>query len=546
LACASCGASTSAPELRSLLLITLDTTRNDVLTDDAAGRALTPRFAALAENGVRFSRAYTVTPLTLPAHASLLTGLVPPRHGVRDNGYAALPASATTLAELLAARGFETAAFVSSLVLDRGFGLDQGFASYDQPARRARAYPNESIERAASTTAREAANWLTRLDPRHPFFLWAHFYDAHLPYVPSSEHLARANGHPYRGEVAALDDAVGTLLDALEACGRARETLIVLTSDHGEGLEEHGEPAHGALLYETTTRVPLLFHFPGTAPRPGPTRLASLVDVVPTTLALLGLPAPANLDGLDLFSPGAPRERGVYLESFSGYLNYGWSPLAGWADGRGKYLHSPEPEFYATLTDPAETRDRAQDEPAACAQARERLAEVLTRPALPFELLARDAELDSALSALGYARGSDPGAALPSPLDPSDRPSPKSRSHELAPLQRAHVLFESGDTAACLPLVEGILRTNPNHPLALDYYALSLMYASRFEEAATALRQRLTLGEKADTRLNLGLCLLELGHPEDALPELEAAAHLAPDQPSIQQALQRAHTALRR
>ncbi|HEX6886026.1 MAG TPA: sulfatase-like hydrolase/transferase [Planctomycetota bacterium] len=539
------GCSRAAPgTVRSVLLVTLDTVRDDALTLDAAGRALTPHLAALAERGVRFPRAYTVTPLTLPAHASLLTGLVPHRHGIRENGFAALPEPATTLAEVLAARGYATGAFVSSLVLDRGFALDQGFATWDQPALVERRIPNESIERPAAETARRAVEWLAALDEERPFFLWAHFYDAHLPYVPAPEHLERAGGNAYLGEIAALDDAVGVLLAALAEHDRTAETLIVVTSDHGEGLGEHGEPAHGGLLYDTTVRVPLLLAFPHEPPAPGPARIASLVDLVPTILGRLGLPAPAELDGLDLFAPTADAARGAYLETFSGYLHYGWSPYAGWVDDHGKYLHSSAPELYAGPSDPRESRDLAAARPELCARARERLGTLLARPALPSAPPPEHPALDSALFALGYARGAAPESALPSPLEPSDRPSPRAQKHELVPLQRAHVLFESGQYAEALPLVEGIVQENPRHPLALDYYALCLMYAGRFAEAETRLRQRLTLGETADTRLNLGLCRLELGFPQEALVEIERARELAPEQPAVLEGLAKARAAL--
>jgi arylsulfatase A-like enzyme len=533
--------------VQSVLLVTLDTARADVLSGDAASRALAPRIAELAEGGVRFPRAYTTAPLTVPAHASILSGLVPPRHGVRDNGLAALPESAETLAEVLRARGFATAAFVSCLVLDRGFGLDQGFERYDQPALAHRTAENYYVERPARDTVRAAGEWLEELDPARPFFLWVHLYDAHLPYEPASEPLERAGGDAYRGEIAALDDAVGELLDALERAGLARTTLVALTADHGESLGEHGEPTHGALCYEAAVRVPLVFRFPLVQPLPSQAHIASLVDLYPTLLATLGLSAPADLDGVDLFAPVVPLERGVYLESYSGYLNHGWSPLAGWVDARGKYLHSSEPEYYSSVQDPEERRDLARSRREECAEARERIAEVLARPVLAREEREDDPDLAAALSVLGYARGSSADEGLPSPLDPSDRPSPKSRAGELEPLQRAFTLFEAGRMAECRPLVERIVRENPRHLLALDLLALCLMDAGEFAAAEDVLRQRLEAGpEAADTRLNLGLCRLELGDAEGALPEIEAAARLTPGEPAVQEALGRVHEALER
>ncbi len=532
---ASCGAGGSSREIRSVLLITLGTTRADVLSGDAASRELAPRIAALADGGVRFPRAYSVAPLTVPAHASLLTGLVPPRHGVRDNGMAALPESAETLAEVLGARGFDTAAFVSSVVLDRGFGLDQGFARYDQPELGPREAGHAQLERPAHDTARAAAAWLAQHDATRPFLLWTHFYDAHVPYRPAPEHLARAHGDAYRGEIAALDDAVGEVLDALRAHGLDQQTLVVLTADHGESLGEHGEPTHGALCYEAAVRVPLVLRFPGAPREPGPTRLASLVDLYPTLLALLGEPVPAGLDGVALFDAGAPRERGVYFESYAGYLNYGWSPLAGWLDGRGKYLHSSAPEFYLSLQDPAESKDLVLSRADDCARAQGELERILARPALEPEALEEQLDLARALSALGYARGGDP-SPLPSPLAACARPSPKACAHELQPLLVAHALFEEKRFAECRPIVEQIVRENPRHILALDLLALCQMQTREFDRAQTTLRQRLALAEAADARLNLGLCRLGLGDREGARHEIEAAARLAPDRPEIQEA----------
>jgi arylsulfatase A-like enzyme len=544
-AAALVGCDAGPREPRSVLLVTLDTTRADVLAGDAASRALAPRAAALADEGLRFPRAYSVAPLTLPAHASLLTGLVPPRHGLRDNGRAALSPAAETLPELLAARGFDTAAFVSSVVLARGFGLAQGFATYDGPEPEARAAGHAQSERSARATAAAAAAWLAERDPARPFFLWVHFYDAHVPYRPAPEHLARAGGDAYRGEVAAQDEALGLLLDALEARKRARETLVVLTADHGESLGEHGEPTHGALCYEAALRVPLVFRFPGPPPAPGPARLASLVDLVPTLLERLALPVPEGLDGVPLFAPDAPAERGLYFESCAGFLNYGWSPLAGWLDARGKYLHSSAPEFYLPQQDPREAHELAATRAADCARAREHLAEVLARPALAPTAAAEDQALAAAIGALGYARGSAE-VVVPDPLAPSALPSPRARAHELEPLLRAHALFESGRYGECRPLVEAIVRENPRHLLALDLLGLCRMHAGDFRAAVEAWHQRLALSETADTRLNLGLARLELGDAAAALREIEAALRLAPAQPEVLAAHRRALAALAR
>ena len=544
---AGCGAGSEPLPVENVLLVTLDTTRADALLDEPSAATLAPRIAQLVAGGVRFPHAYSVAPLTLPAHASILTGLVPPRHGLRDNGHAALPGEADTLAERLGGQGFETAAFVSALVLDRGFALDQGFERYDQPALRTRTNDASSVERDAEATTGAFLAWLEERDDERPFFAWVHFYDAHVPYRPNAAHLERAGGDSYRGELAVLDDAVGVLLDALEERGLDASTLVVLTADHGESLGEHGEPAHGAYCYEATMRVPLVFRFPGAQPEPGPLRLASLVDLYPTVLGSLGFSIPEGLDGFDLFAPGVPFPRGVYFESYAGYLNYGWSPLAGWLDARGKYLASSDPEFYLAWQDPAEKQDLAASRQEECEAARDRIAELLERPSLePVEDVVSD-DLSSALDALGYARGDRAGGThVPSPLEPSDLPSPRSRADELMPLLRANALFQAQRYGECLPLVEQIVRENPRHLLALDLYALCLMYAREFPEAEAVLRRRLALEEVADSRLNLGLCLLELDRPEEARLEIERANALVPGQPAIAEALQRVRHALGR
>jgi len=540
---AACQGADAPAGPESVLLITLDTTRADVLDSGPKSRALAPRIAALADAGLRFPQAYTVAPLTLPAHASLLTGLIPPRHGLHDNGQKALDTSVETLAERLSAEGFATAAFVSSVVLDRGFGLDQGFERYDQPELDSSEH-HAHAERPASATVAAATRWLAEHDGDRPFFLWVHLYDAHIPYSPSPAHLTRAGGEAYRGEVAAMDDAVGVLLDALATSRQEARTLVVLTSDHGESLGEHGEPTHGALCYESAVRVPLLFRFPGPPPAPASVRLASLVDLTPTILGRLGLAPPPDLDGFDLFAPDTPATRGVYVESLSGYFHYGWSPLVGWIDSRGKYLHSSEPEFYLPQQDPLERQDLVHSRRYEAELAYRALQALLARDAVLPSKAEDSPALDAALSALGYARGED--EAEPQLLGPSERPAPRARAQELAPLLRAHALMDAQRAGEALPLLEEIVRENPRHELALDLLAMACMQLADFARAAEVLGLRLAHSEVADARLNLGLCELELGHPEKALAELLRAEELAPDSPEIARELARARERLGR
>lgn len=247
----------------SVLLITLDTTRADAL--GAYGRlpSVTPHLDRLAAEGVVYEHAYTVAPLTLPAHASMLTGLYPPRHGVRDNGVAGLAQSAVTLAERARAAGFQTAAFLGAVVLDQGFGLEQGFERYDTPARSFYGGPSMGYaERPAAEVAGLVASWLAERDKDRPFLLWAHLWDAHAPYEPPEALRQRAGGDAYLGEVAACDVAVGRLCAALAAEGLEDSTLIVVVGDHGESFSEHDEISHGPYVWNTTLQVPLLLRLP--------------------------------------------------------------------------------------------------------------------------------------------------------------------------------------------------------------------------------------------------------------------------------------------
>jgi len=457
----------------------------------------------------------------------MLSGLYPPRHGVRDNGVQALPAAAETIAERALLSGRRTAAFVSTAILDRAYGLDQGFEVYDQPELAVRGSQNVYVERDALATVERFAAWLDTLESDRPFFAWLHVYDPHIPYEPPEEVLDGVGGDPYLGEIAWVDRAVARMLEVLQEEGRDAQTWVVVTADHGEALGDHGEPTHGALCYDATMRVPLLFCPPaGTPPpRPGDVKYTSVVDLHPTLLGLMGLNARAGLDGVDLFASD-DLLRGVYLESYSGYLHYGWSPLAGWVDGFGKYLHSSEPELYLH-GDPTERDNAVAGRERESAHARECIAEVYARERLAPDRFEPGGELQRALWALGYPGGVLDAGELPSPLEASDRPSPRSRVHELDLLHRAEALMEGGDVEGALALTTRIVEENPDHLLGLELFALGCMHVERWSEAEEVLRRRTAHEpDRADVRVNLALCLEARGAIDEAVGELERAATL--------------------
>ena len=338
------------PATPDVLLITLDTTRADRLGSYGYAGAATPNLDRLAADGVRFERALSPVPLTLPAHASLLTGRQPFTHGVRNNGHFVLPAEVPTLAAALAARGYETAAFVSSFVLDRQFGLARGFAHYDDQLDQAPPGPAASLEleRRGDRTVAAARAWLAgtaRQNSRRPYFLWVHLYSAHDPYVPPSPFRERFADRPYDGEVAFDDAVVGELLDAT-GYGAARGPLVVVAGDHGESLGDHGESTHGLFVYDSALRVPLILAWPGVVAPAVATPSVGLVDVAPTILDLAGANALAGAEGRSLRSlvrgDGlADDSPPVYAESYFPQYFMQWSPLRAIEAGRWKFIDAP-------------------------------------------------------------------------------------------------------------------------------------------------------------------------------------------------------------
>jgi choline-sulfatase len=527
--CPGCGASDDP--VGGVLLFTLDTTRADALGCYGGSPELTPHLDRLASESVRFDRARSVAPLTLPAHASMLTGLYPPRHGVHDNGVAVVPGDLTTLAELARERGVATAAVVAAGVLDRAFGLQQGFEHWVQP--------QGARELSAREVLSEGARWLERRDRARPWLLWLHLYDPHVPYAPPQAALHQAGGDPYLGEIAALDAALGEFLEPLRLDGTLDGALVLVVGDHGEALGEHGEPTHGALAYEVTARVPFLMRLPAArgAGRASDAPI-SVADVFPTAADALGLLDPAraaDLDGVSLWRGDPPRERGVYLESWSGWIHYGWSPLVGWVQEDVKYLHSSAPELYRLDSDPGELSDLYAPGDAHVRRAAAALRDLWSRRAVPPGEDARfDAELLAELRRLGYGTTGAPLSDLPSPLEACDRPAPRARAGELSLLWEADILARDGQLAPAEARLRAILAENAGHLAALDQLALVRMRADDFAEAARLLERRLELGPaRVDTWINLGLSRERLGDGAAALAALQSAAGIDLDAPGL-------------
>ncbi len=545
-----CGCGSERTSDLSALLLTLDTTRADALSCYGNARGTTPALDSLAAEGVLFEAAHTVAPLTLPAHATMLTGLYPLRHGLRDNGVAALSGSGETLAEAARAAGLRTAAFVSSVVLDDTFGLDQGFEHYDVPPRGSWEDDERHLgaERPARVTIDAALAWLRTLRPGERFFLWIHLYDPHFPYAPPAPFEREFQDSPYFGEVAAMDREIGRLLDALRADGTLEHTFVLALSDHGESLGEHGELTHGAYCYESTLRIPMIARFPsGVGDRRAGERSSELVsaaDVGPTLAEALGLPglppgparpegtgparpAVTGPDGLSFFRQRIPDERGLYFESYFGYLNYGWSPLAGWMDRRGKYLHSSEPELFDLNSDPAESQDRAREPGVELEPYRRALAALASRPALERSQQEIDEDTLAGIQGLGYAALGDPSASLPHPLEPSDAPSPRSQQDFLAESARGKTLAEQGAIDEAAAIYEKLLSENPRNFLVLERLATYRLKQRRAADAVELLQQLVRTGpQRGKSYYELGIALRADRRPQEAIEALQRAVDI--------------------
>jgi choline-sulfatase len=396
-----------------VLVVTIDTLRADRLGCYGFGVAHTPAIDRLAEEGVRCTDAASSAPITLPAHCSIMTGLYPPAHGVRDNGNYALGPEAVTLAERLGTAGYRTGAFVSAAVLARRYGLDQGFDTYDDDLWSEDEPPLFMIrERPAPRTTDRALAWLDgwKQGSRQPFFLWVHFFDPHQPYNLRSVDLAALAPTPYDAEIAEADRGVGRIVEWLRRERVLDRTLVVLTADHGESLDEHGEPTHGVFIYDATIRVPLVWRLPGVLAANttygGPVRH---IDIVPTVLGVLGLPGGDATQGTNLLAAlqgrTPPPDLVQYSEARLAEEGFGMAPLFGVRrDGR-KFIAAPRPELYDLRRDPRELTNLYPAD-ADVARPLEEALEAVTadsaRRALTAPTRAIDLETEEMLRALGY------------------------------------------------------------------------------------------------------------------------------------------------
>lgn len=522
---AACRPSRDA-SVKNVVLVTLDTTRFDALGAYGNRAVKTPVLDRMAARGHLFRSCYSHAPVTLPSHASILTGKLPPVHGVRNNINYALPKETRRLPQILARHGFATGAFVSSFILDRRFGLGAGFDVYEDDIvhysenRREK----EIVTRRAGVTIDRMLSWLD--EPRQaPFFAWLHLYDAHAPYEPPLPFRQAYAGDPYLGEIAYMDYELGRLVRYLEEKGLADETLIVVTADHGESNDEHGEKTHGFFCYGSTTHVPLVLSKPVYG-KPGQSfeHVVQSIDLAPSILKLLGLPADEGMEGLPLDST---RERRVYSEAMIPHEDFYLAPVHSLKDGRYSFYYSSTMELYDLRTDPGEKRNLAPYQPRRLRKLRERMEAGLASWKGEADRVSLDQETIELLKSLGYVAG---GGSFSREADPYKYPSPF-RSIQTYRQMQALREFEERYPFKTIEGLRKLIEADRRQVVLYRDLGRLATFAGDEEEAISSLRKAALL-RPSDARLHnfLGLGYYAFGRFPESLAEYQVALGLDPGQ----------------
>ena len=495
----------SAPSC-NVLLITLDTTRADHLGCYGYKKAVTPNLDRLAGEGWRFNRVYCSAPLTLPSHVTMLTGLEPVAHGIRDNGHY-LPAGIKTITEVLATRGYKTAAFVSSFSVDSRFGLDRGFEDYDDTFEADLPFKTNNAERRAEVTFARFSAWLEN-NYKDKFFSWIHYFDPHLPYDPPSPYKEDYVDHPYDGEIAYMDFYLGKILEALKSKGLLDKTIIIIAGDHGEGQGDKVERGHGLFLYEETVRVPLIIWNKKIFPKKGVVnQTVRLLDIAPTVLELSGAGASSlPVQGkslLPLIEGKEKKDRIALIETFYPRENFGWSELVALVADRWKYIQCPRPELYDLKTDPEERKNLLDSSPDITTKLRKQLeAELLmaggqemTKPSGSGPTAADTEKLRS----LGYLSFAPARVA-------SVLPDPKEKIDLLNLIQQAQMAEYEERYAEAEQIYFKIMDEIPDSPASYVNLAIVQARQRKMEEAVETLKKGLARLPDSE------ILLVRLGH----------------------------------
>ena len=523
----------AAPPSRPLpdvYLITIDTLRADHLHCYGYDSIETPTLDSLAKEGVRFSQAFTPSPITNTSHTTILTGLLPSHHGVTDFAVP-LADSHPTWAESLKQKGYHTGAFIGAVILDSKSlapGLDRGFDFYDN-------FPEHSqtkarwgrVERRGLDVVQHAQKWLTA-HAAGPRFVWLHLYDPHDPYEPPAPYDQKYKDRLYDGEIAYADSALGKLLSFLKLRGWYQNAVIVVVGDHGEGLKEHNEDTHGIFLYDSTTHVPLILKLPGAQKTKVVDAQVRTTDILPTVLDLLKIPASAQLDGesLKAYIDGAENSDRVALGETDYPLRFGWAPLRSVRADGTKFIQAPRPELYDLRSDPGELKNKYQSSDPAAQKLQTMLSEL--KPKTPVNSVS-DAQVpqsaDSKLNALGYASAA--GTHAPS----GDLPDPKDKIEEQNLLHAAMIASDDNRSADARAALEKVLALDAKSPTALRQLGELELQAGDYRNAAEHLKRALDVRPNdATAAFEAGQALQKSGELAGARDALESSLKLMPGQ----------------
>jgi arylsulfatase A-like enzyme/Tfp pilus assembly protein PilF len=500
----------------NVLFVTFDTTRADFIGCYGKTSARTPNLDKLAAEGTLFENAMTAIPITLPSHSTMMTGTYPIVHGVRDNTLFHLPASRTTLAEILKSRGFATGAAIGGFPLVKASGINQGFDFFDdhitigmedfkgEPVERPRTMYFD--ERPAPRVNDAILPWLKAHD-RRPFFAWVHYWDPHHPHIPPPPFSELYPQDLYQGEIAYADQSLGALIEELKARGVYDRTLVVVSGDHGEGRGEHNEESHSMLAYNATLHVPLIFRIPGEpAGRRIRTRVGT-VDILPTILDFLGVPPPAIVQGRSLRPvmnrPNPPATDGTayYAETLSPRLSYGWGEIRVLFDGAMKYIHGPRSELYDVLQDPNELHNLVHERPTEQQQLEHVLATFLAQHSgagLSDAIQDTDPSARERLAALGYVSA---GGSAPSSIREelrSDGIPPQDRIRDINQWTQVKEDLTRGDFLTAKEIGQDLVASSPDNAFYSGMLAMAYMGLDQLEAAARLVESPHSIGSGND------------------------------------------------
>ncbi|MBZ5598417.1 MAG: sulfatase-like hydrolase/transferase [Acidobacteriia bacterium] len=507
----------------NVVFITIDTLRADHLGCYGYKQIRTPNIDALAADGVRFERAYTPVPVTLPSHSVIFTGTYPLLSGMHDFAVNTLNPTQPTLASVLKEQGYNTGAVIAAAVLDSRFGLNHGFDFYYDhfDFNRLDEANLDEMERPGNLVADQVLEWLGQ-NSQKKFFLWMHLYDPHSPYRPPAPYSEEYKDRPYDGEIAFADAQVGRLIDFLKAKALYQNTIIVLTGDHGESLGEHGEKTHGFFIYNATLHVPVIIRLPGGASAKTVPELISLADLMPTVLQALKVDVPAQVQGRSLLPLMAPKNeeeaRSLYAETFMPRLHFNWSELRAVETENYHFIDAPKPELYDLKKDPGETQNLYPQKKAVAEEMHAKLATLIREYSAGQELAEKtglDPALMERLKSLGYAGFSGGGAPT---ITDRDLPDPKDRIETYELISDAIAASQHGQYAQSVEKLNAALKTEPasvpvHYLQGLNYYRLG-EFAKSVDEFQQVLKAS---PDYALAAFHLGLAYARTGQVDDAI-----------------------------